>query len=487
MAWHLALDVDRGSRVPLALQVRDAVRRLVEDGTLRPGTRLPSSRQLATDLGVSRSVVVEAYEQLTAEGYLVTRRGSGTSVAEDGGGLAPVSSALTAAAATSASAPVDGDGGEAAWDLRTGTSNLLAFPRQEWIRCVTVALGAAGHRELSYSPPAGVPLTRHILAGYLGRVRGVRTRSEDLMITSGFAQGLALLCRVLGDRGHRTLAVEDPGHPGEREFIASARIRPVGIPVDAEGIRVDLLEQSGARAVLTTPGHQFPTGACLSRARREQLIAWARAVDGYVIEDDYDNAYRSRSGQPSALQSLAPDRVVYAGSASKVLAPALRLGWLAAPSELMASLEHVRAGWDIGCSGLEQLAFARFIDSGGLDRHQRRLRAEFAGRREVVRREVARRLPGTRVLGGDGGLQAYLELPPAVDEDALIRAARGRSVLIRGGRFHTLTDTARPPALVLSYATVGCEGLARGIAELGVAYRRLLPGVEEGEAPPVPG
>ncbi|MER7753300.1 PLP-dependent aminotransferase family protein [Kitasatospora sp. NPDC097643] len=465
MTWHLALSVDRESRVPLAVQVRDSLRRLIEEGALRPATRIPSSRQLAADLAVSRSVVVEAYEQLSAEGYLATRRGSGTTVAECAQPAAAVGSALTL---------VDHEPAEAAWDLRTGTSNVQAFPRQEWIRCVTAALNDAGRQDLGYSPPAGVPVTRQLLAGYLGRVRGVRTRPEDVMVTSGFAQGLALLCRVLRDRGHRTLAVEDPGHPGEWEFIASAGLVPVGIPVDADGLRVDLLEASGARAVLTTPGHHFPTGARLSQARRERLIAWARAVDGYLIEDDYDNAYLRRTGQLPALQSLAPDRVVYAGSASKVLAPALRLGWLATPSELMASVEHVRAGWDIGCSGLEQLAFARFIDSGALDRHQRRLRAEFHKRREVVREQTALHLPGARLLGGEGGLQAYLQLPDGIDEEALVRAARSRSVLVRGGRFYTLTDTTRPPALVVSYATVGCAGLARSLAEIGTAYRELL-------------
>lgn len=291
------------------------------------------------------------------------------------------------------------------------------------------------------------------------------------MLTAGFAQGLALICKVLIDRGHRSLGVEDPGHPGEREFITNSGLRPVGIPVDEDGLRVDLLERSGARAVLVTPGNHFPTGSRLSPARRERLIAWARTVDGYVLEDDFDCAFLHRSDRLPALQSLAPDRVVYAGSASKILAPALRLGWLAAPSELMASIEHVRAGWDIGCSGIEQLALARFIDTGALDRHQRKMRTEFHKRRAVVRRRSADCLPGTRILGRDSGLQAYLQLPSHVDEQALVRAARHRSVLVRGSRFYTLTDTARPPALVISYASVNCTELARGLNALGAAYR----------------
>lgn len=465
MPWHLALTVDREARLPLAVQVRNSLRRLVEDGTLWPGTRIPSSRQLAHDLGVSRSVVVEAYEQLSAEGYLVTRRGSGTTVSDQ----------AKAGTASSILVPPDHEPAEAMWDLRTGTSNVLAFPRQEWIRCVTAVVTDAGRPELSYAPPAGVPLTRHVLTGYLGRVRGVRTRPEDLMVTAGFAQGLALLCKVLLRRGHTSLGVEDPGHPGEWEFITSAGLRPVGIPVDEDGLRVDTLERSGVRAVLTTPGNHFPTGAQLGPERRDQLIAWARAVGGYVVEDDFDSAFLHRSDRLPALQSLAPEHVVYAGSASKTLAPALRLGWLAAPSELMASLEHARAGWDIGCSGLEQLTFTRFVDTGALDRHQRTLRTELHRRRDVIRRQSATCLPGSRLLGRESGLQAYLQLPRHVDEQALVRAARARSVLVRGGRFYSLADTRRPPALVLSYATVNCAGLARSLVSLGAAYRELTP------------
>jgi GntR family transcriptional regulator/MocR family aminotransferase len=462
LSWQLALTVDRDARLSLAVQIRNSVRRLIENGSLRPGTRIPSTRQLAHDLGVSRSVVVEAYEQLSAGGYLFTKRGSGTTVSE------PPTSQVVPTLVSRDHKPT-----EALWDLRTGTSDIVAFPRQDWIRCVTAVINDAGRQELNYAPPAGVPLARHVMTGYLGRVRGVRTRPEDLMLTAGFAQGLALICRVLLDRGHTTLGVEDPGHPGEREFIANSGLRPVGIPVDEDGLRVDLLENSGVRAVLVTPGNHFPTGARLSPARRERLINWARTVDGYVLEDDYDSAFLHRSDQLPALQSLAPDRVVYGGSASKILAPALRLGWLAAPSELMSSIEQVRAGWDIGCSGIEQLAFARFVDTGALDRHQRKMRTEFLRRRGVIRRQGASCLPGAQLLGRDSGLQAYLQLPEHVDEQALVRAARNHSVLVRGGGFYTFADTTRPPALVISYAAVNCADLARSLVAIGAAYREL--------------
>ncbi|MCA6095470.1 PLP-dependent aminotransferase family protein [Streptomyces sp. SCA3-4] len=465
MSWHLALSVDRTAGHPLTAQVRENLCRLIDNGTLQPGSRLPSSRQLAADLRVSRSVVVEAYEQLSAEGYLTARHGSGTKVAEHLGSYAG-GSALTGGH------PEPGHTA-ARWDLRTGKSDVSSFPHQEWIRSMTAVLTAAGGTELGYGPPSGALRTRHVLGQYLGRVRGVRTHLQDTMITSGFAQGLALLCRVLRDRGHETLGVEDPGHPGEREFITSAGLRPVGIPVDDEGLRVDLLERSGVRAVLTTPGNQFPTGARLSRQRREKLVAWARAVDGYVVEDDFDGTYTNRSDVDLALQHLAPDRVVYAGSASKVLAPALRLGWLAGPSELMACVEKMRIGWDIGCSGVEQLTFAHFVSTGAFDRHQRRLRTEFRKRRELLQDLVPHHLPGAEIVGKTSASHAYVRLPPDVDEAALTKAARTRSVLIHGGGFYAMEEHPRPPSLVVGYAAVDSAGLQESMAELGTAYREV--------------
>ncbi|MDG4796535.1 PLP-dependent aminotransferase family protein [Micromonospora sp. WMMD1082] len=459
MAWDLNLSIDRDSRETLAAQLRSAVRRHIEEGALHPGVRVPSSRQLAADLGVSRSVVVEAYEQLCAEGYLVSRRGSGTLVAA---ARSEIGSALT---------PDDRPPPAEVVDLRTGGSDTSTFPRQDWIRCVSSVISSAGPRELGYGPPSGLASTRHTLVGYLGRVRAVRTRPEHLMITSGFAQGLAMLCRVLRDAGHDRIGVEDPGHPGEWRFIADAGLRPVAIPVDGDGIRVDELIASGVRTVLTTPASQFPTGAVLSTGRREQLVAWACAVDGYIIEDDFNAGWVAPARRMPALQSLAPDRVVYAGSASKVLAPALRLGWVATPAELTGPVERVRASWDIGCSGIEQLAFARLVDIGAFDRHLRRLRAESHRRRQAVHHFLARRLPRVTVFGREGGAQTYLELPRECAEKLLVQAARRRAVLVRGGRFYALRDDDRAPALVVGHAGVSGAALSRGLAGIAAAYR----------------
>lgn len=461
MSWELTLSIDRTARSTLASQLRGAIRRSVETGTLKPGARLPSTRQLATDLDISRSVVVEAYEQLIAEGYLISRRGSGTAVAAIE--IPPPTPTSTLAP----SAPVRG------LDLRTGTGDASRFPRDEWLRCLTEAIRNSTPRELASTYPSGMPVTRQVLASYLGRTRGVQASTEDLIITAGFAQGLSLLCRVLGSWGMDAVGVEDPGHPGERDFIASAGIRPVPIPVDEEGLRVEHLETTGVRVVLVTPAGHFPTGTVLSASRRTALIDWARRVDGLVIEDDFNGLLRSYADRLPALHHLAPDRVVHAGSASKLLSPMLRLGWLTAPSHVLAEIERVRATLDLGMSGMDQLALARFIDTGRLDRHLRRIRPELRKRRDTVQSAVARYLPGARVEGGEGCMAAYITLPPGGDEDALVEAARRRSVLLRGGRFYALTDGPAPPAVVASYASVKQPDLFSAFHEIGRAFAGL--------------
>ncbi|WP_412747203.1 PLP-dependent aminotransferase family protein [Krasilnikovia sp. MM14-A1004] len=464
LSRHLEISIDRQSRVPIAQQTRDAIRRMIEEDMLQPETRLPSSRRLGIDLGVSRSVVVEAYEQLIAEGYLVARRGSGTSVAPS---VRPPQDSVLA----TPQRPVT-----ARWDLRTGGCDASAFPRQEWLRCVTAVISAAGPRELGYAAPAGLPAVRQAAAAYLSRVRGVRARPDKVMMTAGFAQGLALLCTVLRERGHELVAVEDPGHPGERQFMSRAGLRPVSVGVDADGIVVDELYRTGARAVVVTPACQFPTGVPLAAHRKAELVEWAHRVDGFVIEDDFESAYVAAADRAPALQSLAPDRVVYAGSASKVLAPALRLGWLVVPYPLMPGLEFVRSSRDFGYSGLEQLAFARFLESGAFDRHLRRVRDEMRKRREQVLDDALRVLPGVRPLGADSGLQTYLELPAGCDEAALVRAAQARSVLVHGGQYYRVRRGDRPGAVVVSYATVHRPGLSRAMEALGRAYRDICRG-----------
>ncbi|MET9360257.1 PLP-dependent aminotransferase family protein [Streptomyces sp. NPDC006632] len=471
MALHMAVEVVRDSANSLTSQIQNFIKREIAEGILHPGTRLPSSRRLADDLDVSRSVVVEAYGQLVAEGYLEAVQGAGTRVVRHLGGELSVVPALLdqpGADGREAGAPP----APVRWDLRPGGGNLPAFPRREWLSCYQRVLYDADSGDHDYPSLAGEHGLRLELAHCLGRLRGVRTSAEQLMVVAGFAQTLGLMCAVLPRIGIDALAIEDPGHPGQRQFVRESGLRAVPIPVDAEGIDVDALAASGARAVLVTPAHQFPTGVTLSPRRREALIRWARAVDGWVIEDDYDGGlWYERGARSLALQRTDPERVVYAGTASKSLAPGLRLGWLAAPEPMLELLMRARARQDLGTETLTQLAFAELLRTGLFDRHLRRLNSLCRSRRESLEEAVRRHLPGAAVLGRGAGLHAYLQLPRGTDEAAVVARALRRSVLLRGAAaFHAGPGRAAP-ALVVGHAHLPRSGVTEAVRELAAATR----------------
>ncbi|MCX5382358.1 PLP-dependent aminotransferase family protein [Streptomyces sp. NBC_00083] len=436
-------------------QIKSAIKGCITERVLHPGTRLPSTRQLASDLGVSRSVAVEAYEQLTAEGFLTCLQGSGTRVADR-----TVMTDPMLGEALREPEPVS----PVTWDLRTGRANVTNFPRVEWLACYKTVLAVAGPEELDYPAVAGLPALRESLAGYLGRMRGVRAGTETVMVTAGFAQGLSLLCKSLPKLGIHRLAVEDPGHNGQRRYIEESGMRTVPVRVDEEGIDVAELAASGARAVLVTPAHQFPTGISMSPARRAALVRWAEEVDGVIIEDDYDGEFWfDPRDRPSALQGLAPSRVVYAGTASKILVPGLRLGWLVIPEHFATLLTRVRSQHDLGSDGITQCAFAELITSGMLDRHLRRVRSRYRSRREAFTQAVELHLPLARVIGSSAGLHAYLRLPDGIDESAVTAAALERSVLVHGGSRYQFGPGSRPPALVIGYSTLPLAGIAESM------------------------
>ncbi|GGO51975.1 MocR-like pyridoxine biosynthesis transcription factor PdxR [Streptomyces lasiicapitis] len=469
MALHIAVDVVRESKQSLTSQIQRFIRKEIAEGILHPGTRLPSSRRLADDLGVSRSVVVEAFGQLVAEGYLEAVRGAGTRVVEHLDAAAAVGPVVPALLDQGPDAHVPG----VRWDLRPGGRNFSAFPRREWLSCYQRVLNRADATDHGYPPLAGEAGLRSELAHCLGRLRGVRTGADQVMVVGGFAQTLALVCAVLAQEGVEALGIEDPGHPGQRQFVRDSGLRPVPLPVDAEGIDVDALVASGVRAVLITPAHQFPTGVKLSAQRREALARWARETGGWVIEDDYDGGlwYDQGGIRPLAFQREAPDRVVYAGTASKTLAPGLRLGWIAAPRPLLDQLLRVRARQDLGTDTLTQLAFAELLRGGLFDRHLRRLNARGRDRREALEEAVRRHLPGARVIGRAAGLHAYVRLPRHADEAAVVAGALARSVLVRGGAAFHARPHAAAPALVVGHAHLPCSGITEAVREIAEVVR----------------
>jgi GntR family transcriptional regulator / MocR family aminotransferase len=452
---ELLLPVRRGAGA-LRAQLERHLREAVRSGRLRPGSALPSSRTLAEQLGISRGVVVEAYDQLAAEGYLVARPGSATRVAD---------AALVGAAPPSPAAPSK----PLRYDFRPGVPALDSFPRSAWLASLRKALKEAPHAALGYGDARGQQALRQALAAYLGRVRGVAANPDQVLVCSGFAQGTALVCRALGRRGARRVAMEDPCHPGQRAIVAAAGLEPVPVPVDDHGIQVDRLAAIGADAVLVTPAHQFPTGTVLAATRRGALAAWAQRNEAVIVEDDYDAEFRYDREPIGAVQGLAPDRVVYAGSASKTLAPALRLGWLVLPAWLTDAVAEQKALDDLASPALEQLAFADLLGRGEVDRHLRRNRARYRARRDALVAALGVHAPQVRVGGIAAGLHAVAELPPQSDEATVVAGASRRSVGVYPMSDYRFGASAGPPALVLGYGGLGEPAIRRGMQLLALA------------------
>lgn len=453
LAPEVLLALERASGRPLRAQLEERLREAVRAGTLAPGTMLPSTRLLAHDLGISRGVVVEAYAQLVAEGYLGACGGAATRVA-----------------AHTAYAPEgEAGGGEPVrlrYNFRPGVPDLSLFPRGAWIASVRAALREAPDAALGYGEARGPVILRTALAAYLGRVRGVVTRAERLVICTGFTQGLVLVSQALGAMGIERVAIEEPSHPEQRMLIEHAGLHPIPIPVDEDGIRVEALARTDAGAVLVTPAHQFPLGMVLAPARRAALLRWARERNGYVIEDDYDAEYRYDRAPIGALQGLAPEQVIHTGSTSKMLAPALRVGWLVLPAALNEAVAELKYRSDLGSPAIDGLAFAHFLESGALDRHLRRVRPRYRARRDALVAALARHLPTARVRGVAAGLHAVVELPGAIDEQTLIAEAASRGIGIYGLQGYYAHPPEGNPALVLGYAALPRPVIEAGIAEL---------------------
>ena len=450
---ELLVRLDRASPTALHLQLERGLREAVRSGRLRPGTPLPSTRVLAGELAVARGVVSNAYTQLTAEGYLVSRRGSATRVGEQG--------AAPAEPATPAADPAR----PPRFDLRPGTPDVSLFPRRTWASALAAVLRDAPDDRFGYPMPQGALELRTELAAYLGRVRGVVADPDAIVITSGVAQGLSLVTRVLRARGETRIGLEDPGTGPIRAQLTAGGLEPVPIPVDDEGLDVTALASSGVPAVFVTPAHQFPTGVVLSPARRAQLLEW----DGLVIEDDYDAEYRYDRAPVGAVQGLAPDRVVYLGSLSKTQAPALRTGWLVAPPSLADAILREKAHDDNGTPVLEQLALARLLARGEIDRHIRRTRLVYLRRRDALLAALARQLPEARPYGIAAGLHVVLELPGHLDDVAVAEAAARRDIAVMPLTQHRVAP--RGPALILGYGQLAEPAIEAAVAALAAAIR----------------
>jgi GntR family transcriptional regulator / MocR family aminotransferase len=451
----LLVSLDRDGDLALHEQLERALRGAIRAGRLRAGAPLPSSRGLAGELGVSRGVVTAAFQQLAAEGYLDTRQGAPNRVAR---GVRAQASPLPAPPL----APRFG------YDFSPGLPDLAGFPRDRWLRSLRGAWREAPLDAIGYGDPRGVTELREALADYLARVRGVAGDAEHLLVCTGFRQGLSLTCRWLHGQGIERVALEDPGWHAQRLIVEEAGLEVTPIPVDADGIDVQELTRSGADAAVVTSTHQFPTGVVLSAQRRAALIEWAELGDRLIIEDDYDaELCRDRVG---ALQGLAPDRVLYIGSASKRLAPGLRLGWMILPSWLSWALISAKAIEDAGSEIAGQLALADFIARGELERHLRRMRLRYAQRRQTLLAALAHELPAWRPRADAGGLHTLVDLPDSVDEPALLAAAARHGVGIEGVSLHSYLGDC-PPGVLLGHAHMADPAIQRGVVLLSEAVR----------------
>lgn len=427
------MQAGRGVRRALAEAVREAVR----TGRLAPGTRLPSSRQLATDLGLARNTVADAYTDLVAEGWLTARRGSGTLVA-DRMNTRPI---LARSAAESS--------GDRWHDLIPGNPDLTAFPRAAWLKATRHALATAPADALGYGDPRGRPELRAALADHLTQARSVYVSPDHILICAGVSHGLQILSGVLAARGSGNVAVESYGVDKYRELLAAAGLKTVVLPFDTHG--TDPVPPAGTDAVLLTPAHQFPVGTALQRDRRTAVVEWARRTGGLVLEDDYDGEFRFGHQSVGALQGLDPDHVVYLGSASKSLAPGLRLAWMALPPALAEEVVAAKGQID-SCEVLSQLTMAEFITSGAYDRHVRAARRRYRDRRDALVTAVAQHAPEVRVIGTPAGLHTVLALPPGTEQRVLQAATRQGLKMAGLSRYrHERSLDALSDALVVGY------------------------------------
>ncbi|MGW0992835.1 MocR-like pyridoxine biosynthesis transcription factor PdxR [Streptomyces sp. NPDC002520] len=440
-AFGVDLHLEPAGTNGLRRGLTDALRDAARTGRLAPGTRLPSSRSLAADLGIARNTVAEAYADLVAEGWLTARQGSGTRVAEQ---------AVPAPKAPE-TAPPRREPGTPAHSLLPGTPDLAAFPRTEWLKAARRALATAPFQALGYGDPRGTRELRTALAGYLARARGVRADPESIVITAGFSHALQILGRVLRARGVRAVAVESYGLDEHRALLRDAGLQTPPLPYDRLGTDTGALADEGA--VLLTPAHQFPMGVPLHPDRRTAVVDWARRTGGLVLEDDYDGEFRYDRQPVGALQGLAPDRVVHLGTASKSLAPGLRLGWMVLPPSLREEATAAKGRID-SCGVLDQLTLAEFITSGAYDRHIRSARLRYRRRRDALTAAVADRAPEIRVSGIAAGLHAVLSLPPGT-EASVVQAAAWQGLALQGLSTHRHELAVAEPmdALVVGYGT----------------------------------
>jgi GntR family transcriptional regulator/MocR family aminotransferase len=484
-APHTLVPLDGASGAALHRQIYDALRDAVLAGRLAPGARVPATRVLAAELGVSRNTASAALAQLVAEGYVEARERSGTFVtatlpdaaleltrARRARSIAPARPALSRQGARLAASRLVATGrAEAPRAFRTGLPALDEFPWALWSRLTSRRLRTGMNVLADYGSPAGYAPLRAAIAEHVAAARGTSCDPAQVIVTGGAQQGLDLVARLLVDVGD-AVWMEDPGYPGARAAFGAAGARVVPVPMDGEGLDVDagVRRAPSARLAYVTPSHQYPTGVTMTAARRLRLLRWARDAGAWIVEDDYDGAYRYASRPLASLHGLDDgERVVYVGSFSKTLFPALRLGWLVVPPALVDAFAAARAVADRQSPSVDQAVLAQFIDDGHFARHVRRMRVLYQERRDALL-DAAPALLGDRLVlaAGDAGMHVVGALPAGVDDRAL--SARAREL---GVEAPALTSYAAAPmargGLLLGYAAFPPRVLRASLRKLAGA------------------
>ncbi|MGW0842009.1 MocR-like pyridoxine biosynthesis transcription factor PdxR [Streptomyces sp. NPDC002787] len=454
LAGDLLLNLGRTGDGPLHERVKRALRAAIRQGRIEVGTALPPSRQLAADLGCSRWAVTEAYSQLVAEGYLEARTGSATRVRWSN------ESEVDSRRPAPHQAPV------VRFDLAPGLPDLRAFPRRRWADAVRAQATTMAFTEFGYPPPGGHPRLRRLLAEHLGRSRGVSAAPHDVTVCTSVTDGVRRICHALRAHGITAVGCEEPGWTRLREVVGAAGLDTVPIRTDAGGLRTDdLARHPGLRAVLTTPAHQFPLGTVLVPERRAALLRWAREVDGVVLEDDYDAEFRYDRRPVATVQGMDPSRVVLFKSLSKMLSPALGIGWIVAPPRWTDHLHHTDQA-ATQPSTLDQLAFAALLESGAYDRHLRACRQRYRNRRDTLVQALADQLPDASVSGIAAGLHLILRLPATVDTAAVVNAAASRSLRVADLAAYHSTGHRADHGLVLGYGNLADSMVKEAVRHL---------------------
>jgi GntR family transcriptional regulator / MocR family aminotransferase len=448
------LSLERRPGETLRAAVERVLREAITSGALRPGVRLPSSRGLAAHLGISRGVATEAYGQLEAQGFLVSRTKSVPVVADVASTPPPAVSPSVAPNAPR-------------FDLTPTTPDVGLFPRRRWLAALSEVMRSAPSAAFDYGDPRGEPELREALADQLGRTRGVVASPEQVLIVNGAAQGIDLLARLLAARGAGRVAFEDPSLDTQPKRFAAHGMEPVAQPVDGHGLVVDGLD---ADAVVVTPAHQFPTGAVLSGTRRRQLLDWARRRNALVIEDDYDAEFRYDRAPIRALQGLDRTRVAYLGTTSKTLAPALRLAWTVVPEHLADEATEIKHLLDVCSPSIEQRALTHLIRSGEYERHIRRARSTYRRRRDALMAALERYVPDLPVEGIAAGLHVLVRLAPTEDDEVVATRAERRSVRVTPLSKYT-RGAGAGAGLVIGYGRIHEGAIPPAVRALALALR----------------